>query len=111
MTNGNPPPPFVVGQTYCDREGEYTVVLIEEDRITIERPDGRRATADAALKARIHRNVITERDAVAESSRVRPGRKRREPTKRRQELIEKILQLEADGANHSGVEIDRILAG
>ena len=58
MNDGNLPPPFVVGQKYCDREGEYTVIATDQDRITIERPDGRRTIADAALKARIHRNVI-----------------------------------------------------
>ena len=30
---------------------------------------------------------------------------------RRKHLIERILLLEADGADHSGVEIDRILTG
>jgi hypothetical protein len=111
MNDGNLPPPFVVGQKYCDREGEYTVIAIDQTRVTIERTDGRRTIADAALKARIHRNVLTEQHAGVESGGAHRRRKRGEPTKRRQELINRILQLEADSANHSGVEIDRVLAG
>ena len=84
---------------------------MDQDRVTIERPDGRRTIADAALKARIHRNVMVERDAGVESGRAHRSRKRGEPTRRRKELMDRILQLEADSANHSGVEIDRVLAG
>src|SRR3982750_1141874 len=101
------PPPFVVGQTYCDREGEYTVIATDENHVTIEWADGRRVTADATLKARIHRNMAAERDAPpAGRSRCR-SRVRREPTARRKQLMEQILRLEADGGDHSGVEIDR----
>jgi hypothetical protein len=63
MNDGKLPPPFVIGEKYWDREGEYTVTNTDEGHITIERPDGRRTVADAALKARIHRNVVMERDA------------------------------------------------
>jgi hypothetical protein len=111
MSDGNLPPPFVVGQNYRDREGEYTVIATDRDRVTIERPDGRRTIENAALKARIHRNVIVERDAGVESGRAHRSRKWGEPTRRRKELMDRILQLEADSANHSGVEIDRALIG
>lgn len=111
MSDGNLPPPFVVGQKYCDREGEYTVIAMDQDGVTIERTDGRRIIVDAALKARIHRNVVMERSADLDSARPHRRRKRGEPTRRRGELMNRILQLEGDSANHSGVEIDRVLAG
>jgi hypothetical protein len=111
MDDGKLPPPFLIGHTYCDREGEYTVIATDEDQITIERPDGRRTVADAALKARIHRNVVTERDTVLTSDRRFRQRKRREPTRRRKQLMERILLLEKDGEDHSGVEIDQLLEG
>ena len=111
MNDGNRPPLFVVGEKYSDREGEYTVIALDQDRVTIERPDGRRTIADAALKARIHRNVTMDRDAGVESGRVHRSRRKGEPTGRRKALMDRILQLEADSASHSGVEIDRALAG
>jgi len=108
MNDVSLPPPFIVGHKYYDRDGEYTVAAVDEDRITIERSDGRRTVADAALKARIHRNVLMERGANSGSDRTHRS-KRRDPTKRERGLIERILQLEADGADHTGFEIDQIL--
>ena len=106
----NFPPPFVVGQTYLDRQGEYTVIAVNDDRVTIDRPDGRRTTEDATFKARVHRNIVIERvDDLGSGRAFRIG-KRREPAERREVLMERILQLEEDGADHTGVEIDRLLA-
>src|ERR1700752_2601647 len=92
MTDGALPPPFIVGQKSYDRAGEYTVTAIAADRITIERQDGRRTIAAAALKARIHRNVLMERDADPGSDRAHRSRRRRDPTRREKGLIERILQ-------------------
>jgi hypothetical protein len=111
MDDGQLPPPFLVGQNYLDREGEYTVISTEGDRITIERPDGRRTIQDAILKSQIHRNIVIERDAGLTSARTLRKAKRPEPSRRRKVLIERILQMEEDGANHTGVEIDQLLAG
>ena len=61
------------------------------------------------MKARIHRNVVIDISAGFGSHPAYSGRGRRETTGRRQELIERILELEVDGADHSGVEIDRLL--
>jgi hypothetical protein len=111
MNSGKLPPPFVVGEKYWDRDGEYTVIAADEGHVTIERPDGRRTIADAEMKARIHRNVVMERETNVAGNRVHRSRQRRQPTRRERGLIERILELEADGADHSGVEIDQILAG
>jgi hypothetical protein len=111
MKDRSLPARFVIGQKYRDREGEYTVIGIKQDQITIERPDGRCTIEPAELKARIHRNVVAERDANVKMRPAYRTGKRGGPTKRRKELIDRILQLEADGLNHSGVEIDRALVG
>jgi hypothetical protein len=109
MNDSTSPSPFVVGEKYWDRDGEYTVVAIDRDQVTIEREDGRRTTANGALKARIHRYVVMERVAPVQNLQRRQKR-RGGASKRTKGLIERILQLEADGATHSGVDIDRILA-
>jgi len=111
MSTGAFPPPFAIGQTYWDRQGEYTVVGTDENTVTIKRADGRHVVADAVLKARIHRNVVTERDVDLGRDRAFGSRTRRETTGRRKELMERILSLEADGETHAGVEIDQVLAG
>jgi hypothetical protein len=54
------PPPFMVGETYLDRQGEYVVVAVTGGRITLRREDGRQVEADASVKARIHRNLLAE---------------------------------------------------
>ena len=66
---------------------------------------------DAALKAQIHRNVVMERDADLGTDRASRSKKRKKPTRRTQRMMDRILQLEADGADHTGVEIDGLLAG
>jgi hypothetical protein len=110
MSDDMLPPPFVVGQKYFDRTGEYLVTATDEHKVTIERTDGHRTIEDVAIKARIHRNVLMERHTHVTGDPTHSTMKRRKPTKRRQHLMEKILQLEADGADHKGVEIDRFLA-
>src|SRR5215204_769621 len=98
------PPPFVVGQKYLDRLGDYTVTAVTDEKVTIERPDGRSTIEDATFKARIHRNIVMERGDVDRDRAFRNGT-RREPAERREVLMERILQLEEDGADHTGVEI------
>ena len=55
--------------------------------------------------------VAQKRDTEAGSGRAYRSRKRRGPTRRRKALMERFLQLEADSADHTGVEIDRVLEG
>lgn len=59
-SNAGTPPPFLVGETYLDREGEYVVLAVAGKRLTLQRPDGPVVEADTALKARIHRNMVAE---------------------------------------------------
>lgn len=111
MSDDTAPLSFVIGQKYRDRKGEYTVVAMQDNSIVIERLDGRRETADAATKARIHQNIVAEHRTSLEHSRPHRSRRRNEPTSLRKELMDQILLMEADGADHSGLEIDRALSG
>lgn len=60
MDDHSLPPPFVVGETYLDRDGEFVVVATDGDLLTYEHADGKRAEADVETKARIHRNMLLE---------------------------------------------------
>ena len=111
MNDRKLPPPFVVGEKYFDRSGEYIVIDTDGAHITIEYPDGRRKIEDANLKARIHRGVVMDADVNLASNRVPRRGKRTRMTPRRKRMIEMILELEKDGAHHTGVEIDGLLAG
>ena len=96
--NVTPPTPFEVGQTYADRDGDYTVISIDGDQITIEYVDGRRKTQDAKLKAQIHRSVMVSRRPAKLTTRSATGIRR--------QMILEILAFEADQKEHSGAEID-----
>jgi hypothetical protein len=54
---------------------------------------------------------MLDREANVEKHAASPARKRRAPSRRERGLIEKILWLEADGTDHTGAEIDQLLAG
>ena len=99
------PAPFVVGERYLDRNGEYVVVAVSGSQVTVEHADGRRSVGDVVIKARIHRGVLE--DSQLEALRVQPGKHRRGgSTVKRERLILEILRLEADGLDHTGLEID-----
>lgn len=100
-------PPFIVGETYLDRDGEYKVIAVAGDKLTIERADGSRAVQDVALKARIHRGVLADLNQNSGGAPVKQDR--HGLTIERDRMITLLLQFEADGADHSGIEIDRHL--
>jgi hypothetical protein len=58
---GKLPPPFEIGQSYLDGNGEYTVISLSHNRIRTRRADGIERMEDADLKARIHRRILLER--------------------------------------------------
>jgi hypothetical protein len=55
--------PFVVGGTYADRRGEYTVISLEGNRVELEYKDGTRSVGDIGIKVRIHQNILLEQNA------------------------------------------------
>jgi len=60
------------------------------------------------MSIELHRDCVNREATSLVQEQDRP-RKRRQPTRRERGLIEWILRLEADGEDHSGVEIDRLL--
>ncbi len=58
------PPPFIVGETYLDRDGEYLVTDIFGNDIEIQRPNGKRLKQDGRTKANIHRSILADLKSV-----------------------------------------------
>jgi hypothetical protein len=56
--------PFIVGETYLDRRGEYEVRRVDGSRMTIRYADGKEETADVAIKARIYQNILSEQTSL-----------------------------------------------
>jgi hypothetical protein len=54
------PPPFILGETYADRVGDYRVVSLETNRVIVEYADGRRSEGGVEQKALIYRNILLE---------------------------------------------------
>jgi hypothetical protein len=53
--------PFVIGEIYTDRLGEYKVVSLNGDRMVIEYADGTRKEATTKVKADIYSNIQLEK--------------------------------------------------
>lgn len=54
------PHPFIVGESYLDRKGNFVVLAIENTGIKIRYDDGIEQTADIDAKATIYRNILGE---------------------------------------------------
>jgi hypothetical protein len=52
--------PFIVGETYFDRKGNFVVLSIEQSTMRFRYDDGTEQTADIAIKATIYRNMLAE---------------------------------------------------
>jgi hypothetical protein len=55
-----PPLPFVIGETYADRVGEYKVISVEGKKMVFEYTNGRRCKGHTKPKALIYRNILLE---------------------------------------------------
>src|SRR5882762_10179489 len=73
-----PSQPFVVGETYADRRGEYKVISLEGKRVELEYKDGTRSIGDVEIKARIQQNILLEQNARHPIQAPRPPHSRRE---------------------------------
>jgi hypothetical protein len=60
MTSRLLPPPFMIGETYRDRIGEYIVTSTDGEYVHFDRPDGRKGREKARTKADIYRNIMIE---------------------------------------------------
>lgn len=56
------PPPFLPGEVYEDRVGQYRIISVEGARVIFERDDGTRGDGDISGKARIYRNMQSEKE-------------------------------------------------
>jgi hypothetical protein len=52
--------PFVVGQEYFDRIGNFVVLSIEQGKMRIRYDDGTEQTGDIQVKATIYQNILGE---------------------------------------------------
>lgn len=52
--------PFIVGETYFDRKGSFTVLEINRGTIRIRYDDGLEQTSDIEDKSRIYKNMLGE---------------------------------------------------
>jgi hypothetical protein len=66
---------FEVGQQYANRKGRYTVLQLNEPKMTVEYEDGDKAELNIAIQYRIWENIVTEEEL--RSSRARKASERR----------------------------------
>jgi len=70
--------PFVVGSTYANGLGEYTVQQIRPPHMRVRYANGEEATLELALQARIWARLCAEaEEAAAPKPTRRPARRRR----------------------------------
>jgi len=55
---------FVVGETYQDRVGAYTVISVEGNRLVYEYADRIQREGDVVTKWRIHWNILSEKSGL-----------------------------------------------
>jgi hypothetical protein len=58
------PHPFIIGESYFDRNGDYVVVAISEGSITCRYDDGSEKTVDIETKTRIYKNILGEQRSL-----------------------------------------------
>ena len=63
---------FEVNGTYANRKGNYTVLSLDGDRMTIRYEDGSEANLKISLQERIWENIEVERQAAAAKTVKRP---------------------------------------
>ncbi|MCB0045310.1 MAG: hypothetical protein KDD92_07770 [Caldilineaceae bacterium] len=70
--------PFEVGESYRNRDGEYEVIDITDDMMTLEYPSGRTIESSIALQQRIWQNLQIEKEIKKEKKSV--AKKQRAPS-------------------------------
>ena len=53
---------FVIGETYKDRARSYKVISLEGKQVVFEYADGTLGSGDIEIRARIHQNILAERN-------------------------------------------------
>lgn len=75
--------PFEVGKMYRNRAGEYTVLTVDGDRMTIRYVSGNTLTTSAAIQARIWENIQFEEQSAREEERLRLAQEARLASRKR----------------------------
>ena len=75
--------PFEVGKMYRNRIGEYTVVAIDGDKMTIRYTNGSTLVTGAAIQARIWENIQFEEQAAREEEKQRLAQEARLAARKR----------------------------
>lgn len=70
---------FEIGQEYANRKGKYTILEINDPKMTVEYEDGSTADLSISIQQRIWENIVTEEEA--ELARTSTKRKKRTSTK------------------------------
>lgn len=89
---------FEVGGKYRNRDGEYEVVAIDGDQMTIRYADGRTVTSPIRLQARIWENMMMEEEIKQEVPPTRKPRRSSKATGSAASAIDKF------GRNFQGLE-------
>jgi hypothetical protein len=58
------PNPFIVGERYLDRKGEYTITRLEGGKVAYRYDDGTEKVSDVEVKARIYLSILAEQKSV-----------------------------------------------
>ena len=66
---------FDIGQEYANRKGKYTILEINDPKMTVEYEDGSTADLSISIQQRIWENIVTEEEA--ELARTSTKRKKR----------------------------------
>jgi hypothetical protein len=72
---------FEIGQEYANRKGKYTILEINDPKMTVEYEDGSTADLSISIQQRIWENIVTEEEA--ERARTPTKRKKRTTTRTR----------------------------
>jgi hypothetical protein len=75
--------PFEVGKNYRNRIGEYTVVAIDGDKMTIRYTSGSTLATSAAIQSRIWENIQFEEQALREEEKQRLAQEARLAARKR----------------------------
>jgi hypothetical protein len=91
---------FELGQQYANRKGKYTVIEMNEPRMTVEYEDGSTAELNIAIQHRIWENIVAEEDL--RNSRAKKAATKRKASTSNQFFIRPANSLKAEELSVKG---------
>ena len=95
---------FEVGEKYANRKGTYTVLELNEPKMTVQYEDGTTSELNIAIQHRIWENIDAEEAMVRSSKAARASRRRK--GKRTQFFIRPSNSLKTEGLSVKGWKED-----